>query len=333
MLDRCSDGGKRSASIVGNCGCCDCEDLVVRIDKKLEDYLHQLPITDIAHVIAGLSKHDVFFIEDMLSTFINEARATLQVVKPYLSKDISILEVGAGLCILSLFLKKENYNIVALEPSSGGFDYFDVAKNVITDMHSDVQLEVIEIEAGQLEPGKDGPFDLIFSNNVIEHIPNLEQAMDAMVGVLNIGGKMVHACPNYVVPYEPHLRVFVLKPWIRLSEILFKDKIEQQKDLWNSLNFITYFDVTSFAKHRNLRVNFVSGLLYQAFRRFDNDELFSSRQGRGWVKGAYTVLRLTGLIYLLKYLPVFLSTPMIIEISANNALRPEEVELPQLGKP
>ena len=303
------------------------------IDDRLEEYLRQIPMPDIARTIASVSAAAPSDMENMLSIFANEARVTLQVVKPYLRKDILMLEIGAGLCFFSLFLRKEGYNIVALEPSSGGFASFQVARNVIIGLLGDGRLKVIQKEAGQLDADKDGFFDLIFSNNVIEHIPDLGQALDAMLAVLNRGGAMVHACPNYVVPYEPHLKIPVIKPWRRVSEFLFPGKIREQKELWDSLNLVTYFDLREFAKRRKVRVRFVRGLLYEAFRRFDTDELFRRRQCHGWVNGLYMVLKWSGLIYVLKYLPVFLSTPMIFEIGRNGeGLLEYEVSSPTDGR-
>ena len=55
-------------------------------------------------------------------------------------------------------------------------------------------------------PRKAGQFEFIFSVNVIEHCQPLEPNLEGMAGVLSPGGRMLHTCPNYRVPYEPHLR-------------------------------------------------------------------------------------------------------------------------------
>ncbi|TFG60213.1 MAG: methyltransferase domain-containing protein, partial [Nitrospirales bacterium] len=105
----------------------------------------------------------------------------------------------------------ENYHVIALEPALGGFSVFEEIKNAVLDYYSHIDLAALRISAKDLDPRKHSEFDLIYSNNVIEHIPDLTSTFSAMNSVLSGKGLMVHACPNYVIPYETHFGIPVLK--------------------------------------------------------------------------------------------------------------------------
>lgn len=68
-------------------------------------------------------------------------------VKPSLRNELRILEVGSGLCLLSLFLKSQGFDITALVPLEGGFGFgfgfVDKLKSNILNYHSSIKLSVI----------------------------------------------------------------------------------------------------------------------------------------------------------------------------------------------
>jgi len=69
---------------------------------------------------------------------------------------------------------------------------------------------------------------------------------------------------------------------------------------------------------KNLKVTFKQGLLHEAFRRLDNDALFRKRQLGSVLSWAHSVLKASGLIHALRYLPPAISTPMIFEMWASD---------------
>ncbi|MEY8198409.1 MAG: methyltransferase domain-containing protein [Colwellia sp.] len=289
---------------------------MVNIDDKLACFIANIPVNALAEQIALQSKDSVGEIEAFLDLFINEMHGALDIVKPYLDLRLSLLEVGAGLCFFSLFLRSENYNITALEPVAGGFDRFTLAKAVILDHYHELDLSVLDKKAQDLLPQNDGYFDFVFSNNVIEHIPELDRTLAAIAKVMSRQGKMVHGCPNYTVPYEPHFQIPVLKCWPGLSERLYAKRLDPMTELWRSLNFITYFDVRAFAKGHKMQLKLRKGLIHQAFVRLGQDSYFRERQSGKGLWYCYLLLKKTGLLRLLKYWPACLATPMIIELSA-----------------
>jgi SAM-dependent methyltransferase len=58
--------------------------------------------------------------------------------------------------------------------------------------------------AGEHLPYADGCFDLVLSNEVIEHVQDDQQALAEMARVLRAGGRLVLFCPNRWYPVETH---------------------------------------------------------------------------------------------------------------------------------
>jgi len=237
---------------------------------------------------------------------------TLDLILADLDVEHRVLEVGAGLCLTSLFLKQEGYSIVALEPALGGFGIFDHVKNAILKHFSHLELEVLTESAQQLSPLQHGCFDLIYSNYVIEHIPDWRLALKKMASVLAPEGKMVHSCPNYTIPYEPHYGTLVFRHFRNFSKRFLLPR-ECDLDIWNSLNFITCHEIKSFCKATGLDCSFKKELLFLAFKRIGEDPLFRQRH-QGLAATAGSLLISSGLINLLKYVPPACATPLIMEI-------------------
>jgi len=283
--------------------------------ERLGVFIDQLPMDEFCKKIQNKYGIDGASARQLLDTFANEAKTTFDVVEDCLSKDKTILEVGAGLCFFSLFLKKEGYNIVALEPAIGGFDLFNNVKSVILKHYADVDLHVLDIPADRLSIEGNGQFDIIFSNNVIEHIPNLQETFFSLTKVLSDKGIMLHACPNYIVPYEPHFSIPVIKPFSNLTKLLFKVDRLPNYDVWKSLNFITFFDVKKLAYENELNVDFRTEVLYKALLRLEQDEVFYKRHSGGFIYKFYSLIKKLKLLELIKYLPPILSTPMVFKMT------------------
>lgn len=284
--------------------------------EKFNIFVKSIPIVRLTKKIKEATGQDQEGVEEMLAIYINEARGTFNLVEPYLHQNVRMLEVGAGLCVLCFFLKKEGFDIIALEPAAAGFDFFSVFQKVMVDHFREIDLPILRYPAEELQVKRVGRFDLIFSFNVIEHISEPFSTLLILVSMLNRQGRMVHSCPNYLVPYEPHFGVPVLKVWPGLSRFIFRKRIVGREALWESLNFITYFEVSRFAKQNKLSVSFSKGLLYDALVRIDNDPLFRKRQDSIFVITFLFLIRFLGGPTLLKKLPPSCATPMTFLISS-----------------
>jgi len=283
-----------------------------QLATRLDTFLGELPLESIAGQAAQISGKDAAGIAQILATFRNEARATLALVVGHLEKDARLLEVGAGLCLFSVFLRREGYQITALEPAMGGYSLFDTLRRLILELHSDIELPMLTCPAGALNVDEHGSFDLVFSNNVVEHIPDWQGALLAISGVLSKQGIMLHTCPNYSVPYEPHYAVPVLRRLPGLSKRLFLPA-GADAEIWDSLNFISHRQLRQFARRHGFSVHFEAELIYKALARMQSDPLFRERH-KGFIAGVADLLAKTGLLKLLRYLPPAMSTPMIFSM-------------------
>ncbi|HLV81970.1 MAG TPA: class I SAM-dependent methyltransferase, partial [Chthonomonadaceae bacterium] len=65
--------------------------------------------------------------------------------------------------------------------------------------------------SGQSEqmPFPPDTFDLIVCNTVIEHVYDVEATLRDMMRVLKPGGVLYLCAPNYLWPYEPHLKIWM----------------------------------------------------------------------------------------------------------------------------
>jgi len=283
------------------------------LKTRLSQFLDGIPFDDIAAQVSARSDKQASDISVLLNTYANECHVSLDLVIDHLDPAERILEVGAGLCLLSLFLKQEGFQMTALEPALGGFGFIHQLQDAVIKHFPRLELKVIKEPAHLLNPLQHGSFELIFSNNVMEHIPDWPSALQAMSAVLSAGGKMLHACPNYTVPYEPHYGVPVFRHFPALSKRMFLSG-NVDGDIWDSLNFITCRDVKKFCNNHNLVCCFERELLYKSLQRIEHDPLFEKRH-QGLVTHAARLVMRSGLGGLLKTIPPALSTPMIMQLS------------------
>src|SRR3546814_803482 len=183
---------------------------------------------------------------------VGEARFGLLRVAPYLPdlKGRPILEIGAGCCLLAAFLAAKGYDVTALEPLSMGFGHFGRIRSDVLDWcrRNGVALPLIDAPVQDLE--QEGRFAFAYSINVFEHIPDLKPAFARAYAALEPGGRLLLACPNYAVPYEPHFGVpIVISPGVtkRLLWRWMARRCDDPDGTWASLNWITHRDVRRLA--------------------------------------------------------------------------------------
>ncbi|MBF0176501.1 MAG: class I SAM-dependent methyltransferase [Magnetococcales bacterium] len=249
----------------------------------------------------------------ILDTYMNEALFYYVDVRLQMSPHHRILEIGSGIGFLSLWIELHGFDVVALEPNAGFFDLFaKIAMEVRR--FAGGKREPLNVTAEQLDPETHGRFDVVFSFNVLEHIDHLEQACAAMVACLAPGGRMMHVCPNYVFPYEPHFGVPLLPGFPGITRRIFDKKISSNQELWLSLNFVTSHRIQRVANRHGLQVTFQPGLMHRFMDRVFTDELFRKRHdatpGGSMLVRILGGLRLCGLLGLLKYVPPGWATPM-----------------------
>jgi 2-polyprenyl-3-methyl-5-hydroxy-6-metoxy-1,4-benzoquinol methylase len=275
-------------------------------DTTLADYVTSLTAPAFIAFCARRSSLPVEDVGKRLTDYANEVSVGVDLLDGMLAPGTRVLDVGAGLGLLSVWLAARGTTVTLLEPGAGGFSANRLLLDAVLEWF-DVRATVLPFGAEALDPDAHGRFDLICSVNVLEHIPALEAALTAMTGVLAPGGVMRHTCPNYAIPYEPHYEI----PLIPFAPSLTASVVPRlnEHELWQSLNFITAGRVKRFCRAQNLECRFDGGLLSKAFDRIDQDRAFQQRRGRA-VRHVQRVLKSTGLLALIRRLPPQWSTPM-----------------------
>lgn len=264
----------------------------------------------------------VAFLRQRLQTAVAEAQQTLRILSGLdLPDGARLLEVGAGMGVCSAYLSRCGYTVVAIEPGGVGFDENRRISEALREL-SGASHQLESVGAEDLTRERHGEFSLCFSNNVLEHVDSPLDALGAMSKVLAPSGVMVHSCPNYSIPYEPHFGIPLVPFRPRATRFLLPESIRASQ-LWESLNFVRAKDITAIAATFGLGVGFRSGLLARSIRRLRIDDEFRARhQLIGSLAAVAERLRL---VKLLARLPPSLSTPMDMLLFRSGGLTPAQI--------
>lgn len=93
-----------------------------------------------------------------------------------------ILEIGAGAGWQAKSLAGHGFEVEAVDLAGGRYDQ--------------VRIWPVTLYDGQHLPFPDQHFDAVFSSNVLEHIPHLEQFQDEIRRVLTLSGVALHVLPT-----------------------------------------------------------------------------------------------------------------------------------------
>jgi SAM-dependent methyltransferase len=280
--------------------------------ESLDAFLARIPWDDMVDPILPHFDQSRPRSEAFLKTLQAEARLGYRLIFPFLANRSRILEIGSGMGLLASFLHHQGHPVTALEPGLGGFGVSTTLAQALSSHPAIISLPRLDLPAESLSPSTHGQFDLIYSINVLEHIPALESALQGMTLVLASDGMMLHTCPNYTIPYEPHFGIPLIPFVPRLTAIILPRL--QKSDLWNSLNFITATRIRRAARSLGLRARFHPDTLYRTFQRLEADPEFLRRQSNPLVIGVFRTLKTTRALSLLRFLPPSLATPMVFEL-------------------
>jgi SAM-dependent methyltransferase len=103
-----------------------------------------------------------------------------------------VFEAGCGVGSYLFHLQKEARQAVGL----------DIEQERLVEAHQGADRVVCG--AGECLPFPDGIFDLVLSNEVLEHVQDDRAAVREIVRTLRPGGRLVLFCPNRGYPFETH---------------------------------------------------------------------------------------------------------------------------------
>lgn len=249
-------------------------------------------------------------------TAINQAKYGLSRIVDALNglqPKAEVLEVGAGSFLLSAYIASKGISVTALEPLSKDFSWFAALQ---ADVLGYCQRRNIVFERTTLfaeafvAPAK---FDLIFSVHVLEHTRDPLRALDNMYQSLKPLGQVVTVCPNYDVPFEPHLGILLIGRSKALNSRLYPAAVARKQDVWDALTFVRCSQLKRHLLRKNAKFSFSRTMLRDAFLRLGEDEMFQRRMPKPihWI---YRLLRGAHLIGLLPLIPARFQTPMQLVI-------------------
>ena len=104
-------------------------------------------------------------------------------ILPYLRSGARVLEIGGGTGYQARRLHEAGFNVTSIDVAHGTY------------ASSELEFPVQPYD-GRHFPFPDASFDIVFSSNVLEHIPDLAQTHRETVRVLQPGGYCVHVLPT-----------------------------------------------------------------------------------------------------------------------------------------
>lgn len=244
-----------------------------------------------------------------LRNAVEEGRHAQRLLAGHSLEGRRVLEVGAGLGVFSAWLAHQGADLLAIEPGGEGHEAHQRLARQVFERAGLERERLLPVRIQELATRDVGDFDLIFSLSVLEHVEDVEECLAQLARLLRPHGRMVHSCPNYRVPFEPHFGIPLVPFAPAVTRFVLPRRI-RDSGVWRSLNFVTLGDVRRASRRLDGAVDFAPGLLYDAFLRLERDPAFRDRH-RGPVLRLFRLLRATGLLGALRLLPAGWSTPMV----------------------
>jgi len=282
------------------------------IDSKISSAPSGLSEVDLVRFCS-----EIFPKEVMYDRFVNEARFGLSRVLPILpsfgAASIEVLEIGAGSCMLSAYLASKRLNVTAVEPLGPEFDFFSDLQRRVLEFCRCKGIELRLVRATGEELDLPGQFDVAFTINALEHMREPLRTIDNMYDSLKPGGIALIHCPNYTVPFEVHFNVLLVTRSKLINQWLYRSRINRYPKVWDELNFVRYVDVHRHLVKRRADFSFDHSVMRDLAMRLMDDPIFAERMPVV-VRAIGAMLRHTGLLHALSYVPPPLQTPMEVHI-------------------
>ena len=130
---------------------------------------------------------------------------------------------------------------------------------------------------GEQLPFRDGTFDLVVLDQVIEHVTDQRKVLGEALRVVKPDGAIYVACPNYLCFYEPHYKVWFLPLMPKFLGVWYLRRRGRDPVLLEQLNYTTNWRLRKAL--RKLRVENVIDLNSEDLRiRYRHGD-FSGKKG------------------------------------------------------
>ena len=128
-------------------------------------------------------------------------RPFVELVNRYAPSNAKILELGCGNGVAAMLLNRSGHDVVGTDISALFLEDAATWQKTAT-REGEHSLEYRVCDVLEL-PFQDEAFDVVCSNELIEHVPDVETAVSEMVRVTRKGGRIIVCGPNLCSPLMP----------------------------------------------------------------------------------------------------------------------------------
>ena len=112
-----------------------------------------------------------------------------------------------------------------------------------------------------------GRYDVIFTIHVLEHMRDPLRALENMYQSLKQPGFLLAVCPNYDVPLEPHLGIFLVGLSKSLNARIYARRIATKSKVWDGLFFVRYSRLRQYLDENRIRYAFNRSMVRDMFQQ------------------------------------------------------------------
>ena len=208
-----------------------------------------------------------------------------------LARDISqlpngsyVVEIGAGIGLLASKIADNGFKVTAFEPEASGFTEMHAMREVIPSKWVGKVPTVNFIDNCIVATTEiDKPADYMFAINVIEHVPEYEQLIVNALRLKSESATLRLICPNYAIPYEPHLEIPIILTknltWRIFKKRIMKSTTPNPVDFWQDLSWPTQRKLQQKLNNLGLVAEFSRDATNHYINRALNDTNFIERKG------------------------------------------------------
>jgi SAM-dependent methyltransferase len=216
----------------------------------------------------------------------------------HLPSDPLILDIGSGVGNFVVACRERGLRAFGVEP-----DRIGTGSSLTSLQIAGKRLDtgVFTAAVGEQLPFRDGTFDLVVLDQVIEHVTDQRKVLGEALRVVKPAGVIYVACPNYLCFYEPHYKVWFLPLMPKFLGAWYLRRRGRDPVLLEQLNYTTNWRLRKAL--RELRVENVIDLNSEDLRiRYRHGD-FSGKKGTAirWLlrnRALSSAVRWAGLQYI-----------------------------------
>ena len=220
------------------------------LQKRVEDFLSQADNrghVDRGSHLANPLSYVTQNLQYAMETIERAGRDTPEMPHP---KTILDLGCSNGFKVVALKRQYPDAHVYGIDPEN---DAVNMAQSLVN--AEGLANITLQCGVGESLPYPDESFDLITCHTVIEHVYDVEKVVLEIGRVLKKGGVLHLDAPNYLWPYEPHLRIYCI-PLLGKRLMKFFAHIQGQGhnvDFMDHLQLIEPFRVNRAIRYAGLR--------------------------------------------------------------------------------